>query len=405
MQKAAKASIIFIFITVVIDVVGLGIIIPVLPALISELTGQGVQQAAQYGGYLMFAYASTQFLFASVLGNLSDCYGRRPVLLLALLGFCINYVLMGFASSLSWLFLGRFIAGITGASITVATAYIADISSPEKKAQNFGLIGAAFGLGFIIGPTLGGLLGHYGPRIPFYAAGILSFLNFAYGYFVIPESLKKENRRPFQWKRANPVGAFRHLQKYPQIGVLALSIFFINLAAHAIQSTWSYYSIARYGWSERMIGLSLGIIGVCITIVQAGLIRIALPRLGLKSCIILGLALYCLAYPIIGLAATPFILFAGMAPYVLGGIAQPALQSVISNQIPADQQGQIQGAITSVISLTAIIGPPLMNQLFAWGIRDPAQRYIPGAPYFLSALLVLLTLWILLGYFRKQRVP
>ena len=246
MASNKNAAVGFIFITLLIDIIGFGIIIPVMPTLISHLKGVDISTASRYGSLLMFAYASVQFICAPILGNLSDKYGRRPVLLFSLFGFGIDYLFMALAPTYGWLFIGRIIAGITGASMTTGAAYIADVSTPENRAKNFGMIGAAFGLGFIIGPMLGGLLGSFGPRIPFYAAATLALLNWTYGYFVLPESLSKENRRSFEWKRANPVGALLHLRKYPAITGLAFSIFLVYLAAHAIMSNWSYFTMYRF---------------------------------------------------------------------------------------------------------------------------------------------------------------
>ncbi|MGY5252397.1 TCR/Tet family MFS transporter [Sphingobacterium spiritivorum] len=405
MQVQKKSGLLFIFITVAIDVIGLGIIIPVLPTLIKELTGGTLSEASEYGGWLMFSYAITQFVFASVLGNLSDRFGRRPVLLLSLLGFCINYLLMGFATSILWLFIGRFVAGITGASMTVAAAYTADISTPDKKAQNFGLLSAAFGIGFIIGPVLGGLLGHYGPRVPFFAAGAISFINFVYGYFMVPESLKPENRRPFQWKNANPVGAFRYIAKYPQIKPLIVCIFLINVAAHAVQSTWSYYTMERYAWNERMVGISMGFIGVLLAIVQAGLLRIIIPKLGLPKSIVIGLSLYVISFPLMAFSSEPWMLFATSVPFVFAGIAGPAMQSFISNHTPNNEQGQIQGGITSIVSLTAIFGPPLMSNIFAFFTNHKHSAYFPGAPFMMASVLSLIAVSIAALYFNKKEEP
>ncbi len=262
MAKARKAAIGFIFITLLLDVTGLGIIIPVVPKLIEELTGAGISRASEYGGWLTFTFAIMQFLFSPVLGGLSDQYGRRPVLLVALLGFAMDYLFLAFAPTLAWLFVGRAIAGITGASFTTATAYIADISNDENRAQNFGMIGAAFGLGFIIGPVIGGLLGSLGARIPFIVAAALTFLNFCYGYFVLPESLDQAHRRKFEWSRANPIGSLKQLRKYPALGGLVISFILIYLASHAVQTNWSFFTIEKFGWSEKMIGISLGVVGV-----------------------------------------------------------------------------------------------------------------------------------------------
>lgn len=401
MAKRKSAALFFIFVTVVIDVVGLGIIIPVMPSLIQELTGGTISDASRYGGLLMFAYAFTQFFFASVLGNLSDRFGRRPVLLLSLFGFCVNYLLMGFAPSILWLFFGRLVAGITGASHTVAAAYIADVSPAEKRAQNFGLLGAAFGLGFIIGPVLGGILGHYGPRIPFFAAAGLSFLNFLYGYFIVPESLAPDKRRPFDWRKANPVGSFKHINKFPQIVTLVICIALVNIAAHAMQSTWSYYTMERYHWNERMVGISLGFIGLLLAIVQAGLLRIIIPRIGEKKSVLVGLSLYTIALPVMAFAYEPWIIFIASIPYVLGGIGGPAMQGIISNQVPATEQGQIQGGLTSVISLTAVIGPPIMTWLFAFFTSKASPIYLPGAPFLLGAILTGTSVVMAIRHFNK----
>lgn len=401
--KRKSSGLLFIFITVVIDSVGLGIIIPVMPKLIRELIGGDISQASQYGGWLVFSYAITQFFFASVLGNLSDRYGRRPILLFSLLGFCINYLLMGFAPSILWLFVGRLVAGITGASHTVAAAYIADRSTPQNKAQNFGLLGAAFGLGFIIGPVLGGVLGHYGSRVPFFAAAILCFLNFVYGYFVVPESLDKALRRPFQWRKANPIGTFLHLRSYPNTTALIVCIFLINIAANAVQSTWSYYTMEKFGWTERAVGLSLGFIGTLLMIVQAGLIRVIIPKLGLARAILIGILLQAFSLPLYGIATETWMLYVISIPYVLAGIAGPSIQSYISNLVPANEQGQVQGGITSVISLTAIIGPIVMTELFYQFSKSDAVFYYPGVPFLLGGALALIALVIAVLYFRTEK--
>jgi DHA1 family tetracycline resistance protein-like MFS transporter len=403
MKNKNQAALLFIFITVVIDVVGLGIIIPVMPSLILQLTGKGLSEASELGGLLMFAYAFTQFFFAAFLGNLSDRFGRRPVLLISLLGFCANYLLMGLAPSILWLFIGRLIAGVTGASHTVAAAYIADVSPADKKAQNFGLLGAAFGLGFIIGPVLGGLLGQYGPRVPFFAAAALSFANFAYGYFMVPESLSKEKRRPFDWKKANPIGSFKHIRRFPEIGTLVICIALVNIAAHAVQSTWSYYTMEKFEWNEKMVGLSLGFIGLLLALVQAVLLRWIIPTLGASRSVVIGLSLYTVALPLMAFASTSWMLFAACIPYVLAGIGGPAIQGIISNEVPADEQGQIQGGLTSVISLTAIIGPPMMTGLFAYFTKDNAPVYLPGAPFLLGALLTGIGALLAIFHFRKRK--
>jgi len=381
----------FIFITLLIDVTGFGIIIPVIPALLKELIGGDLSQAAVYGGWLLFAYAIVQFFFSPVIGNLSDQYGRRPILLFSLLGFGIDYLLTAFAPTIGWLFLGRILAGITGASMTTATAYIADVSPPEKRAQNFGLVGAAFGLGFIIGPVIGGLLGQFGPRAPFIAAAILAFINCLYGYFILPESLAPENRRKFEWKRANPVGSLLHIQKYPVILGLVGSLVLLYIAAHATQSTWSYFTMERFGWNEAWVGISLGAVGIMVAIVQGGLIRVINPWLGQKRSVYAGLILYAVGFFLFAFATKGWMMFAFLVPYCLGGIAGPALQGIISGQVPANEQGELQGTLTSLISLTSIIGPPLMTNLFAYYTSDKAPFYFPGAAFFAAALLTIIS--------------
>ena len=390
MAKNGKAALGFIFVTLLIDVTGLGIIIPVLPTLIKELIHGTLSDAAEYGGWLTLAYALTQFIFAPLLGNLSDRYGRRPVLLFSLLGFGIDYLFLAFAPSMWWLFVGRIIAGITGASFTTAAAYIADISTPEKRAQNFGIIGAAFGLGFILGPVIGGLLGQFGSRIPFFAAAGFSFINLIYGYFVLPESLSKENRRTFDIKRANPMGSLLQLKKYPAISGLLFTLILMYIANNAIQSTWSYYGMEKFKWNEAWVGYSLGFVGLMIGLVQGGLIRWAIPKFGSEKILYGGLLLSSLGLILFAFATQGWMMFAFIVPYALGGVAGPALQSIISGFTPANEQGELQGALASLMSATTIFAPPVMTNLFAYFTNGKAGIYFPGAPFFLSSVLVLI---------------
>ncbi len=389
MVASRKAAMGFIFFTLLIDVTGLGLIIPVFPKLIEQLIHGGISEASKWGGWLTFAYAIMQFLFAPVLGNLSDKYGRRPVLLFSLLGFGIDYIFLAVAPTIGWLFVGRVIAGITGASFTTATAYIADISTDENRAQNFGMIGAAFGLGFIIGPVIGGLLGEYGARLPFIVAAGLALLNALYGYFVLPESLDKEHRRGFNWKRANPMGSLLQLKKYPALGGIVGSLVLVYIAAHAVQSTWTFINIEKFKWSEAMIGYSLGMVGLLVAIVQGGLIRFINPRLGNEKSAYIGLALYALGLLLFAFASQTWMMFVFLIPYCLGGIAGPALQSIISGQVPANEQGELQGALTSLMSLTSIIGPLLMSYLFSYFTKPDAPVKFAGAPFLLGAVLML----------------
>ena len=389
MATTRKAAIGFIFLTLWIDVTGLGLIIPVMPSLIEKMIHGNVSEASKWGGWLTFSYAIMQFLFAPVMGALSDKYGRRPILLMSLLGFGIDYLFLSLAPSIGWLFLGRIIAGVTGASFTTAAAYIADISTNENRAQNFGMIGAAFGLGFILGPTIGGLLGELGDRVPFVVAAGLSLLNALYGYFVLPESLPKENRRKFEWKRANPLGSLLHLRKFPGIGGLIISLILVYIAGHAVQSNWTFFTIEKFGWSKKLIGISLGMFGLLIALVQAGLIRIVQPRLGNEKSVYIGLAFYTAGMLLFAFANQTWLMFAFMVPYCLGGIAGPALQAIISGHVPSNEQGELQGALTSLMSATSIVGPPLMTNLFAYFTRPGAPVQFAGAPFLLGAVLFL----------------
>ena len=385
-----KAAIGFIFVTLLIDVIGFGLIIPVIPQLIEQLLGiTDTSKASQYGGWLTFAYAFMQFIFAPILGNLSDKYGRRPVLLFSLFGFGMDYLLVSFAPTIAWLFVGRIIAGITGASFTTASAYIADISTNENRAQNFGMIGAAFGIGFIIGPMLGGLLGELGPRVPFIAAAILALANWLYGYFVLPESLDKEHRRPFEWRRANPLGSLLQLRKYPAVAGLIISLVLVYLAAHAVQSNWSFFNIEKFHWTPKMIGISLGVVGLLVGLVQGLLVRVVNPKLGNEKSVYMGLALYALGLLLFAFATQSWMMFVFLVPYCLGGIAGPALQAIISEHVPRNEQGELQGALTSLMSATSIIGPLIMTNLFAYFTHKQAPFYFPGAPFLLGFLFML----------------
>ncbi len=403
-MKNRKAAVGFIFITLLIDVMGFGIIIPVLPDLIRELTGQGYSEASRTGGFMLAAFAVMQFIFSPILGGLSDKFGRRPVLLFSLFGFAIDYLILAFAPTIAWLFIGRIIAGITGASFTTASAYIADVSPPEKRAQNFGMIGAAFGLGFIIGPAIGGLLGEFGSRIPFFVAAGLTFLNWLYGYFILPESLPKENRRKFEWRRANPVGTLLKIFSYPAIRGLIVSMVLIYVAAHAVQSNWNFFTMYRFGWSEGMVGLSLSVVGVLIAIVQGGLIRLIIPRIGMKKSVYAGFIFNALGFILFAFATEGWMMFAILSVYCLGGIAGPALQGIISSQVPPNEQGELQGGLTSLMSATTIFGPVLMTNLFATFTADQAPFYFPGAPFFAGALLTIASVIVVLSTLRHHHI-
>lgn len=398
-----QAAMGFIFITMLLDVIGFGIIIPILPKLIGGMIHGDNGQSALYGGLLMFAFAAMQFLFSPLMGNLSDRYGRRPVLLFSLLGFGLDYLILAVAPNITWLFVGRILAGITGASFTTASAYIADISPPEKRAQNFGLIGAAFGLGFILGPLIGGYVGYYlGVRAPFYFAAGLSILNVIYGYFVLPESLPREHRRKFEWTRANPVGALKNLKRYPALVGFLLCLFCIMVAGHATQSTWIYYTAEKFNWGPNMIGLSLGLVGLLVGIVQGGLVRIINPWLGIKKSIIYGLLIYMIGNVLFVFAEKEWMMFVFLIPYCLGGFANPAMQAAMSNQVPSNEQGELQGTMTSLESLSSIAGPLVMTNLFYFFTHKTASSlYFPGAPFLMAVFLIIAGLLFIRKSFAK----
>jgi len=407
MQTSRKAAMGFIFVTLLIDVMGFGLIIPVMANLISSLKGIPFNRASIYGGYLLIAFAGTQFLFSPVIGNLSDRYGRRPVLLSSLLGFGIDYIILALAPAYGWLFIGRVIAGITGASFTTASAYIADISpDPAERAKNFGLIGAAFGLGFVLGPALGGLLATWGIRAPFYGAAILCLLNCVYGYFFLPESLPKENRRPYDWRRANPFGSLKFLAQHREIGSLSFGFFLIYLAAQAVQANWNFFTQYRFHWTSGMVGISLTVVGVLIGGVQAGLTRVVNPRLGNEKSIYLGLSLYTLGLVLFAFANQSWMMFAFLIPYCLGGIAGPSLQSVISGHVQPNHQGELQGALTSLMSITTVIGPIIMTGTFTYFTSDKAPFYFPGMHFLIGALCMLMSTFIIYRVLsREQKQP
>ncbi|WP_310381721.1 TCR/Tet family MFS transporter [Flavobacterium sp.] len=403
MSKDKKqAAVGFIFITMLIDITGWGIIIPVIPKLIQELINGDISEASKYGGWLTFAYAITQFVFAPIVGSLSDKFGRRPIILISLFGFSLDYLLLAFSPTITWLFVGRIIAGITGASLTTASAYIADVSTPENRAKNFGMIGAAFGLGFIIGPVIGGLLGQFGSRVPFYAAAILCMVNFIYGYFILPESLSKKNRRDFDIKRANPIGAFLNLKKHPSLMGLMVAVFSLYVASHAIQGNWSYFTMYKFQWDEKMVGISLGVIGLLVGIVQGGLIRWINPILGNQKSIYLGMALYTIGMFLFATANQGWMMFVFLIPYCLGGIAGPAMQSIISSKVPASEQGEIQGTMTSLMSASAIVGPPLMTSVFYFFTHKDAPFQFAGAPFVLGGILMLFSTVVAYYSFKKE---
>ncbi len=388
MQK----SMVFILLVVLLDTIGFGIIAPVLPQLISEMTGETLGEAAKYSGFLMVLYALMQLVFAPILGNLSDRFGRRPVLLASLFAFGLDHAVMGWAPTLGWLFVARALSGVAGATHSTANAYIADISSPDDRANNFALIGAAWGLGFILGPMIGGLISVYGLRVPFYAGAGVSFLTALYGFLVLPESLTSENRRPFSLKRANPIGALAQMRKYPIVIGMFAALMCYQLAHDANPSVWSFYTMLKFDWTPKDIGYSMGAVGIGVMIVQGWLIRLVIPRFGEKRTVYFGFLVMALGYLGFSISTAGWQMYAFIVPFALGCVAMPALRSLMSAQIPADAQGELQGAIASLASLTMIVAPLFMTQLFGYFTSDAAPPYFPGAPFFAAASLMLLSM-------------
>jgi DHA1 family tetracycline resistance protein-like MFS transporter len=400
--RPGRQAIVFIAITLLLDTIGFGLIIPVLPKLLVQLTGEDVSHAAIQGGFLSFLYATMQFVCAPVLGNLSDRFGRRPVLLYAIGALGVDYLIMGVAPTLGWLFLGRAISGMAGASFTPAYAYVADISPPERRAQNFGVIGAMFGLGFIIGPALGGLLGHFGARAPFFAAAVLCLLNFSYGVFVLPESLAKERRRSFDWRHANPFGTFRQMQKHPVVLGLLGALFLWMVANQVFPSTWSFYTKLRFGWSEAMIGGSLALVGAVMVTSQMTLLRFLVPRLGERRVALLGITIAAVGYAGFASATAGWMMFAWLTTWFFGAIVFPVTNALMSHQIAPEAQGELQGAVAGLASLAAIVGPLLMTQLFGRFTAPDAPAHVPGAAFLAASLLTVICLGL---YWSATRVP
>ncbi len=384
-----RLPMIFILLTVVIDSMGIGLIMPVMPDLIQSLEGGDLGQAALWGGILATIFAAMQFLFGPTIGSISDRFGRRPVLLIALVVMAFDYVLMAVAGTIWLLVLGRIIGGITAATQSTASAYVADISAPEDKAANFGLIGAAFGVGFVLGPLIGGVLAEYGTRAPFWAAAILAGMNAVFGYFALPETVTDRIRRPFDWRRANPLGAFKNINKLPGLGRLMIISFVYSIAFFVYPSVWAYFGKLQFDWGPGMIGLSLASFGIGIAVVQGILIRPILKRIGERNAVMLGLGVDVLAFVMLGFVTNGWIALA-LTPFTaLGSIAGPALQGIMSRTAADNQQGELQGALTSINAVATIIAPLMMTQLFFFFTHEDAPIYLPGAPFLFSAVVVL----------------
>jgi len=398
-----RAAIIFIFFTLLIDIIGIGIVIPVLPKLIEEFMGGNVSQASLWGGIIATSYAVTQFFFAPIVGALSDRFGRRPILLAAMFGLAVDYVIQANAPSLMWLFVGRVFAGIMGASFTTANAYIADVSTDETRARNFGLLGVAFGLGFTIGPALGGLLGNVDLRLPFWVAAGLSLLNFLYGIFVLPESLKPENRSEFTTRKLNPFASLTRMKKYPVVAGLAVAIFFVSLAQRGLETVWVYFTSYRYGWDELTNGLALGLVGITAIVVQGGMVRPMVKRLGERNAVLFGMSIAILAFMGYAFAVHGWMVYCVIIFGSLGGIAGPAVQSIVAKSVDPSEQGQMQGAITSVRSVTSIFAPLIFTSgLFHYFTSDRAPFVFAGMPFFVGGLCQVVALVIALRLFKRM---
>ena len=383
----------FAFITVFLDAMGIGIILPVMPDLIQDLSNVNISQAAIIGGYLSFSYAFMQFLTGPTLGNLSDRFGRRPILLLSLVTLCIDYIIMGLAPSLWLLVLGRVIAGIAGATHSTAFAFVADISSDENRTKNFGLVSAGFGFGFIAGPVIGGLVAEFGTRAPFFVAAILVFLNFLYGLFILPETLPSENRRSFRWQRSNPIGALQQASHIPGLILFFLAFFCFHLASHVYPAIWPYYTREAFDWSNREIGFSLGIFGLFYALVQAFLIRWMLTFMEEARVVFIGIILESLALFALLFIFEGWILFLFLPFSALGGVAAPAMQSIMASRVSSDSQGELQGAVASIMALTTIFSPLLMTQIFAFFTQKETSYYHPAGAFGVAAIITLLVLW------------
>lgn len=401
-MKPRKPALVFIFITLFLDILGIGLIVPILPRLIEQLGDGRVDSASFVYGWLVGLYSLMQFIFAPIIGSLSDRFGRRPVILLSLFGTGLDYFLLAWAPTLAWLFVGRLISGITGANYSAAAAYVADVSPPEKRSANFGIIGAAFGLGFIFGPAIGGWLGEFGLRVPFIVAGILTLINWLYGFLILPESLKKENRRDFSLERANPVAALFELKRHPLILGLSGSYFISSIAHQVYPSIWVLYTAFRYQWDTKQTGLSLALVGLMAAIVQGGLARKIIPRIGERNSAVWGLLIMAFALMGYGLAREGWMVYLIIVFGSLSGVAVPAIQGMVSKSVGDNEQGVIQGSLTSLQSVAGFVGPLLATSVFGFFVSEQAPVILPGASFFFSAFLSLVAAILALVSFRDH---
>ncbi|MGC4015881.1 MAG: TCR/Tet family MFS transporter [Luteolibacter sp.] len=397
-----KPAIIFIFITLFLDIFGIGVIVPVLPKLVEQLQGGNLQAATHSVGWLGALYALMQFLFSPVLGNLSDRFGRRPVILFSLFGSGIDYLVLAWAPTIGWLYLARIVSGITAANFSAASAYIADVTPPEKRAAGFGMIGAAFGLGFIAGPAIGGLLGEHGLRVPFLVAAGITLLNWLYGAFVLPESLAPENRRPFHWESAHPLKALKALGRWPLVAALAGTHFLTMLAGNIYPSLWVLYTGHRYDWGSREVGISLALVGVLAAIVQGGLASRILKVIGERRGVFVGLLAMAVAMTCYGVAPVGWMVYGIIFVGSLAGVGSPATQSIISKAVPADEQGAVQGALNSITSVSGVLAPLVWTGLFSIAIDDKRSFELPGLPFFVAGLVSLAAAGLAWRAFRRS---
>ncbi|MEM7315317.1 MAG: TCR/Tet family MFS transporter, partial [Planctomycetota bacterium] len=388
MSKTQRtAAISFIFVTILIDVLGIGIIVPILPELVAEFVGGGASEAGWYVGLIATSYALMQFIFAPILGALSDRFGRRPVLLLSMFGLGVDFIIQGLSPNITWLFFGRIFAGIMGASFTTANAYIADISNDETRARNFGMVGVAFGLGFIIGPVLGGFLGHYNLRWPFFVSAGLALTNWLYGFFILPESLDAEHRSAFSLRKANPLSSIVSLRDYPIVAGLAVPWMLASLAQRGLENVWVLFTKARFGWDELANGKVLGLVGIMAVIVQGGLVRPVIKRFGERRVAIMGLTISAMAFMSYAFGMQPWMILATIVFGSLGGLSGPALQSIIAKAVDPSEQGKIQGALQSLVSLTNIIAPVFFTSfLFNFFTSERAPFRFAGVSFFVGSL-------------------
>jgi len=402
MSEPRSAGTAFVLVTVLLDTLGLGLLIPVAPRLVASFLHDDLGAASHYFGILVSLYAVMQFVFAPVIGGLSDRFGRRPVILMSLAGAAVSYLLSGLAPALWWLFVGRIVAGITGASFSAAGAYVADVTPAEKRVQAFGLVGAVFGLGFVLGPALGGVLGQAGLRVPYFVAAGLNFLNMMYGLFVLPESLAPANRRPFSFARANPMGSLSALGRHPVVLGLTGTMMCSYLAQWILQSVWALHTQARFGWNLRDVGLSLMVVGIMMALVQGLLVRAVVPRLGERRTLVVGVIAGVLGQAALGLANEGWLMVPAILVLSFGGLAGPAVQAIISREVGATEQGEVQGALSSLNGIAAIVGPLIGTNLLAY-FNSAGAPHVPGAAFFAAAVFNGLGLLLVLRLFARDR--